>query len=204
MFILDRRIVLQLSLSSLLGLVVFFIAVYICSSFKTPSVVAVEYEQSMGSEIACDKRAVTDGMEAGLRPLASRETDQDNAGFNSTSEQGKAFLQASRRASRTVRVVATGYTVGTESTGKRPGDPGYGITKSGLVAARGVCAVDPKIFPMGSLLYAPGYGYAVCLDTGDDIRGYRIDLLFPTVQEARVWGVREVDVEVIGVVDVSR
>ncbi|MEW6771822.1 MAG: 3D domain-containing protein [Bacillota bacterium] len=103
----------------------------------------------------------------------------------------------SRGALRTLRVVATGYTAGCESTGKNPGDPGYGITKSGLPAAPGACATDPDVIPLGSVLYVPGYGYAVALDTGDDIKGNRIDLFFQDKQQALVWGRRAVEVAVI-------
>ncbi|RPF49615.1 3D (Asp-Asp-Asp) domain-containing protein [Thermodesulfitimonas autotrophica] len=102
-----------------------------------------------------------------------------------------------RGASRVVRVVATGYTAGYESTGKRPGDPGYGITRSGLPAARGACAVDPDVIPLGSVLFVPGYGYAVALDTGGAIKGNRIDLFFPEEREALAWGRRAVQVFIV-------
>ncbi|MEW6226508.1 MAG: 3D domain-containing protein [Bacillota bacterium] len=103
----------------------------------------------------------------------------------------------SRGALRTLRVIATGYTAGYESTGKNPGDPGYGLTRSGLPAAPGVCATDLDVIPLGSVLYVPGYGYAVALDTGDDIKENRIDLFFQDRQKALVWGRRTVEVTVI-------
>jgi len=114
-------------------------------------------------------------------------------------ENGRADrpAQVSRGVPRTLRVVATGYTAGPESTGKRPGDPGYGVTKSGLPAARGMCAVDPAVIPLGTVLYVPGYGYAVAGDTGSAIKGNKVDLFFPTVEEAEKWGVRKVDVMLV-------
>jgi len=105
--------------------------------------------------------------------------------------------EVSRGDPRRLQVVATAYTSGPESTGKKPGDPGYGVTYTGLPAAHGICAVDPAVIPFGTVLYVPGYGYAVAGDTGSVIKGSRIDLFFPTVEEARRWGVRRVEVLVV-------
>ena len=100
-----------------------------------------------------------------------------------------------------VVVTATGYTAGVESTGKRPGDRGYGITYSGVKVRRGIVstiAADPKVFPIGTLLYIPGYGYGVVADTGKAIKGNRIDLYFETPSQVyREWGKRTVKVDVL-------
>jgi 3D (Asp-Asp-Asp) domain-containing protein len=109
--------------------------------------------------------------------------------------------EAGRQALRTVNVVATGYTAGYESTGKRPGHPDYGITYSGVRVRRDLVstvAADPKLFPMGTLLYIPGYGYGVVADTGSRIKGKRIDLYFPSIRDVfQQWGKKTVDVQVI-------
>lgn len=100
-----------------------------------------------------------------------------------------------------IEVVATGYTAGVESTGKRPGHPGYGITYSGVKVRRdqvSTIAADPKLFPIGTLLYIPGYGYGVVADTGSAIKGRRIDLYFETIREVyEQWGKRKVSVKVL-------
>jgi 3D (Asp-Asp-Asp) domain-containing protein len=52
-------------------------------------------------------------------------------------------------------------------------------------------AADTRLFPFGSLLSVPGYddGAVVpVLDRGGAIKGYKLDLLFPTHKEARQWG----------------
>ena len=49
---------------------------------------------------------------------------------------------------------------------------------------------------MGSRLSIPGYGLGVAADTGGAILGAKIDLWFPSVEEARAWGVRVVTVTV--------
>lgn len=100
-----------------------------------------------------------------------------------------------------IEVVATGYTAGVESTGKRPGHPGYGITYSGVKVRRdqvSTIAADPKLFPIGTLLYIPGYGYGVVADTGSAIKGNRIDLYFETIRQVyEQWGKRKVEVQVL-------
>jgi len=98
--------------------------------------------------------------------------------------------------SRSLQVEATAYTRGPESTGKQPGDPDYGITFSGLPAAPGVCAVDPTVIPLGSILFVPEYGYAVALDTGGAIKGTRIDVYFEKETDALKWGRRQVKISV--------
>lgn len=89
-------------------------------------------------------------------------------------------------------MTATAYTAGRESTGKAPGDAGYGVTASGLPARPGVVAVDPSVIPLGTILWVQGYGLAVALDTGSAIRGDRIDVFLPDLDAALAWGVRSV------------
>lgn len=76
-----------------------------------------------------------------------------------------------------------------------------GHTSSLLKAARGTVAVDPKVIPLGSVLFVEGYGYAVALDTGKAIKGYRIDLFFETRRQALEFGKREVLVCILGRID---
>lgn len=99
------------------------------------------------------------------------------------------------------KVVATGYTAGVESTGKRPGHPSYGITYSGVKVKRDLystVAADPKVFPIGTILFIPGYGYGVVADTGSAIKGNKIDLYYETVDEVYSnWGKRTLDVHII-------
>ena len=55
-----------------------------------------------------------------------------------------------------------------------------------------VIAVDPSVIPLGTKVYVEGYGYAVAADTGGAIKGYKIDVFFPSKSEAYRWGVRKV------------
>ncbi|MEZ4519806.1 MAG: ubiquitin-like domain-containing protein [Chloroflexota bacterium] len=75
---------------------------------------------------------------------------------------------------RVVNMQVTSYTP--TSAGKQPGEPGYGITASGVQAGKGVVAVDPTVVPFRSNVYVPGYGVAFAGDTGGGVKGRFIDL----------------------------
>lgn len=73
------------------------------------------------------------------------------------------------------------------------------ITASGMRAAVGVVAVDPKVIPLGTKLYIEGYGYAIAGDTGGAIKNNRIDLYFNTERECVNYGVKNgVKVYILG------
>ncbi|AOZ77520.1 3D domain-containing protein [Clostridium pasteurianum] len=81
-------------------------------------------------------------------------------------------------------------------------DLNFGITVSGTRVKRNVngyssIAVDPRVIPLGSKLYVPGYGYGIAEDTGGAIKGNRIDLFFTSESECVNWGVRGVDVYIL-------
>jgi len=75
---------------------------------------------------------------------------------------------------RVVRMRVTSYTAA--SSGKTPGESGYGRTASGLPAGTGVVAIDRNVVPFRSYVYVPGYGIGFAGDTGGGIRGRWIDL----------------------------
>ncbi|HEY8426499.1 MAG TPA: 3D domain-containing protein [Limnochordales bacterium] len=91
------------------------------------------------------------------------------------------------------QMVATAYYPGPESTGRYAD----GLTATGMRAGHGVVAVDPKVIPLGTRLYIPGYGMAVAGDVGSAIKGNRIDLGFNTLREALHFGRRTVTVYVL-------
>jgi 3D (Asp-Asp-Asp) domain-containing protein len=99
------------------------------------------------------------------------------------------------------KVLATGYTAGVESTGKTPDHPQYGITYSGVRVKRDLystIAADLKVFPIGTVLFIPGYGYGVVADKGGAIKGNRIDLYYDTVEDVyKYWGKKTVDVYIV-------
>lgn len=98
-------------------------------------------------------------------------------------------------------VNATGYTAGVESTGKNPGHPEFGITYSGVKVTRDLfstVAADLNVFPIGTILFIPGYGYGVVADKGGAIKGNDIDLYYETVEDVyNSWGKKTLEVYVI-------
>ncbi|MCL2576316.1 MAG: 3D domain-containing protein [Defluviitaleaceae bacterium] len=90
--------------------------------------------------------------------------------------------------SRLILMESTAYTLSFECTGRRPGDPFWGITASGMPVGVGVVAVDTNFIPFGTRMYIEGYGFAVAGDRGGAIRGYKVDVFMETMTEARQWG----------------
>lgn len=70
---------------------------------------------------------------------------------------------------RKIRMLATSYTA--QSAGGNR-------TRTGDVVRQGVVAVDPRLIPLRSQVYVPGYGVGDALDTGGGIISRRIDLAY--------------------------
>lgn len=92
-----------------------------------------------------------------------------------------------------VNMLVTGYDNSYRSTGKNPGDPGYGRTSSSTVAGNGTIAAPPQ-YPYGTPMYVPGYGLGYVWDRGGAIQGSHIDVWFPTTQQAINWGAQHLGV----------
>ncbi len=78
-----------------------------------------------------------------------------------------------------------------------PGMDGRGIMFTRLPVDKGALAVDPRVIPLGSVVWIPGVGYTVALDTGGAIKGRRADLYIPDRAKALEWGRRQVKVRVL-------
>lgn len=74
---------------------------------------------------------------------------------------------------------------------------GTGRTRLGYRAGYGHVAVDPRVIPLGSLVYVEGYGFAIASDTGSAIKGKRIDLCYPDYGTANHYGYKRVKVHVM-------
>ena len=72
-----------------------------------------------------------------------------------------------------------------------------GHTCTGVMAGKGIIAVDPRVIPLGTKLYVEGYGFCVAGDTGGAIKGARIDLGFDTYRQAMAFGRRTVTVWIL-------
>ena len=132
-----------------------------------------------------------------IKPVVNEVIERGTIPVKTIQGTGETFLY-----SKMIVMEATAYTLDpAECGGKEPGDPGYGITRSGLPAERGLIAVDPDVIPLFTKVYvetADGtwidYGMAVAADTGSAIIGNRIDLYMEDKDEALRWGRRPVRV----------
>ena len=80
---------------------------------------------------------------------------------------------------------------------KQPGLNNYTAMGIDLRENPNVIAVDPTQIPLGTLVEVPGYGVAIAGDTGGDIKGNRIDLHYPEVQQAMDFGRQKITIKVI-------
>ena len=108
----------------------------------------------------------------------------ENRAFAQLESHG--LMRMSQLAASAMHMVATAYTADCAGCGGR--------TASGRPAGHGVVAVDPRVIPLGTHLFIPGYGPAVAGDTGGAIHGLRIDLGFNSLREAMLFGRREITV----------
>ncbi|MDP2675874.1 MAG: G5 domain-containing protein [Dehalococcoidia bacterium] len=111
-----------------------------------------------------------DGVEVGRVVLSETVVQPDNRII----AQGTAAVAAAVAApagdpqcGRTLRVWATWYTAASA---------GGGSTATGTTVRKGTVAVDPRVIPLGTQMYIPGYGYGVAEDTGGAVIGNIIDL----------------------------
>jgi 3D (Asp-Asp-Asp) domain-containing protein len=71
-----------------------------------------------------------------------------------------------------------------------------GVTAAGTKAKPGTIAADTSVYPMGTVMYVPGYGYGRVEDRGGAIKGEKIDLYFKKHKDALTWGRQKVNVQV--------
>lgn len=102
------------------------------------------------------------------------------------------------RPSRTMWMKVTAYSPDARSCG----DSADGITATlHSVETNGfrLVAADPKVLKYGSMISVPGYDSGLVvpvLDCGSAIKGNRLDVIFPTHEQARAWGVRRLAITV--------
>ena len=104
----------------------------------------------------------------------------------------KVVVQGTRKtfASRSGELLEYKSVIYVESTAYSGG----GVTATGTVPVRdpngiSTVAVDPRVIPLGSLVYVEGYGRAIAADTGGAIKGNIIDVYVNSNEEAiNDWG----------------
>jgi 3D (Asp-Asp-Asp) domain-containing protein len=71
-----------------------------------------------------------------------------------------------------------------------------GQTASGLQAKHGTIAADTNLYPFGTVMYVPDYGWGRVEDCGSAIKGQTLDVYFRKHREALKWGRVQRDVMV--------
>ena len=72
-----------------------------------------------------------------------------------------------------------------------------GTTATGVGVRYGIIAVDPRVIPLGTRLYVPGYGEGIAADTGGAVKGNRIDVWLPSEAQAVEWGVKTITITIL-------
>ena len=123
-----------------------------------------------------------------LSPLADKQLVLDQALVKpidniTTIGRKKVYIDIDKSKYTKMSVEATAYTDTRTATGVKP--------------YKGVIAVDPKVIPLYSKVYIPGYGMATALDTGGAIKGNKIDLFFEDLKEVYLFGRRNITIYVL-------
>jgi 3D (Asp-Asp-Asp) domain-containing protein len=98
---------------------------------------------------------------------------------------------------------ASFYNLGVASTGKRPGDTGYGITASGRPTSDVTISVDPRYIPLGTWVELKFPDGSIIKkradDTGSAIKGKKIDVFMNQSDSTlRKKGVQKIEVRILG------
>jgi 3D (Asp-Asp-Asp) domain-containing protein len=92
---------------------------------------------------------------------------------------------------------ATAYTAGPESTGKQPGDTGYGITASGEHVRENYTIACPPSMAFGTRLDIENIGERVCTDRGGAVKEGRLDIYMTELQDALTFGRQWLNVRIL-------
>lgn len=163
--------------------------IVLANDLSDPSLIHVgdELRIPQGKELEQSKHTRDSAIQ-----LASRDKSDHKSKTKSKQSRVNAASHAGSARSFLGNFTLTAYTAGPESTGKSPGEPGYGITASGKTVQPGVTiAADPNVIPMGSTVYIEGIGTRTVHDTGGAIKGNRIDVYIPDLGQARQFGVKK-------------
>jgi 3D (Asp-Asp-Asp) domain-containing protein len=115
-----------------------------------------------------------------------------SAAAKAAAKKTTAKAKAPAPAYKEITVRATAYTASCKGCS--------GITYTGINLKKNpnakVISVDPKVIPLGSKVYVPGYGEAIAADKGSAVKGNKIDVFIPNKQRALQWGSKTIKVKV--------
>ena len=83
------------------------------------------------------------------------------------------------------------------TTGPQKGErKAVGVTASGTRAQPGVISADHRRYPVGTVMYVPGYGYGRVEDRGSGVLDDHIEVFFNSHRQATAWGRRQLAVRI--------
>nr|WP_250869212.1 3D domain-containing protein [Enterococcus faecalis] len=163
-------------------------------------------------QAAADKQAQAQAdaaakLEAEAAEESSSQASSSSTSTESSSTESSSSASSSESSSTTESSTGESSTPGTgsgrvlqmESTAyswREAGASNLSATGIDLSKESNVVAVDPSVIPLGSLVKVSGYGFAIAGDTGGAIQGNIIDVHFDSVDQCRLWGRRQVTVEI--------
>jgi 3D (Asp-Asp-Asp) domain-containing protein len=147
----------------------------------------------------CAAAAAAACLQSSRLSLAASEARE----YRKTSVRANAALTALAKSHEQIlSATEQAPSVGTKSWGRRftvtkylPKSPAYGKFNDGLTSTlmkadpeSRIIAVDPKLIPYGSWLWVEGLGWYQAQDCGSAIKGFRLDVLTATEDDAMSFG----------------
>ena len=149
-----------------------------------PAIQWVTERVTMWNDVVVDRQVLSREVVRNAKPAIVLQGTPTTLAQLKSSTEYHAFVAS-------MTMIATAYTAGSATAYPT------GYTATGVLARRGIVAVDPHLIPLGSTVFVPGYGIALAADTGGAIIGHRIDLCMDAYGEAMHFGRRTVQVYIL-------
>lgn len=147
---------------------------------------AAEESSSQASSSSTSTESSSTESSSSASSSESSSTTESSTGESSTGESSTPGTGSGR----VLQMESTAY------SWREAGASNLSATGIDLSKESNVVAVDPSVIPLGSLVKVSGYGFAIAGDTGGAIQGNIIDVHFDSVDQCRLWGRRQVTVEI--------
>ena len=125
-----------------------------------------------------------------------QDRDKQILMFQKITNDYSTFVINTSRKNEWIKVRATGYSIGKPYNQLTAlGNPviSKGFLKKGNIDVFTVAA-DPEIFSLGTILYIDSLGIGIVDDIGPAIQKYELDIVFNSITEAKLWGVKMINV----------
>ncbi len=188
-----RRVLVALCVILTLGLSGMAVGRAAAPAGEVVSGVSVELPAAIEANPVNGRELLRDQPAAEARPVQARPVEARPVEVTLRPAAAAAAVQP-----RTLAMEVTAYCPCTKCCGPKA----QGITASGkLVDHNGgrFVAADTRVLPFGKKLSIPGYADNApveVIDRGGAIKGHKLDLYFPTHEQALIWGRQTLDVTV--------